>query len=96
MGVVNKTCPLSDKDKLYVILHGECKHCNWFKPDDGCKDCPYIKALLSIPIIRKAIPNLIANDIFNVQPMTGPVGNVFKLKWVYKRKKNARKKLSTK
>lgn len=30
-----------------------------------------------LPLIRNAMPNIIANDIIGVQPMTGPVGDIF-------------------
>jgi len=35
------------------------------------------------PILRRVFPNLIANEIVSVQPMTGPVGAVFYLDYVY-------------
>lgn len=33
--------------------------------------------------VRRTYPSLIANDLVGVQPMTGPVGEVFKLKISY-------------
>lgn len=35
------------------------------------------------PILRRVFPNLIANEIVSVQPMTGPVGAVFYMDYVY-------------
>lgn len=35
------------------------------------------------PILRRVFPNLIANEIVSVQPMTAPVGAVFYLDYVY-------------
>ena len=35
------------------------------------------------PILRRVFPNLIANEIVSVQPMTAPVGAVFFLDYVY-------------
>lgn len=35
------------------------------------------------PVLRRVFPNLIANDIVSVQPMTAPVGAVFYLDYVY-------------
>lgn len=32
-----------------------------------------------LPMIRKVLPDLIADDLANVQPMTGSVGEMFKL-----------------
>jgi hypothetical protein len=36
-----------------------------------------------IPLIRKAIPNMIAKEIVGVQPMTSAAGEVFKMKTTY-------------
>ena len=33
-----------------------------------------------LPIIRRVMPNIIANDIIGVAPMTGPVGDIFGLR----------------
>lgn len=35
------------------------------------------------PVLRRVFPNLIANEIVSVQPMTAPVGAVFYLDYVY-------------
>jgi len=34
-------------------------------------------------MVRKIIPNMIANDIIGVQPMTGPVGQIFTMRSRY-------------
>jgi hypothetical protein len=34
-------------------------------------------AKVIMPAIRRVMPNIIANDILGVQPMTGPVGQIF-------------------
>jgi hypothetical protein len=39
------------------------------------------------PILRRVFPNLIANEIVSVQPMTAPVGAVFYLDYVYGKNK---------
>lgn len=36
---------------------------------------------LSIPMIRRVIPSLIAADIVGVQPMTNPIGMIFDMKY---------------
>lgn len=41
------------------------------------------------PILRRVFPNLIANEIVSVQPMTAPVGAVFFLDYVYGSTKGA-------
>jgi len=38
---------------------------------------------LMIPMVRRIMPQLIANEIFAVQAMEGPVGMAFTLRWVY-------------
>lgn len=37
-----------------------------------------------IPMIRRIIPGTIAADLIGVQPMNGPVGTVFTMKWKLK------------
>lgn len=34
-----------------------------------------------IPMIRRIIPSLIANEIIGVQPMTGAVGEIYSIKY---------------
>jgi hypothetical protein len=36
-----------------------------------------------IPMVRRVFPTLIASDIVDVQPMSGPVGLAFALKYKY-------------
>jgi hypothetical protein len=36
-----------------------------------------------LPMIRKVIPTLIAREIVGVQPMTGPVGQIFSIRPKY-------------
>lgn len=38
---------------------------------------------LMIPMVRRIMPQLIANEIFGVQAMEGPVGMAFTLRWIY-------------
>src|SRR5579871_2544090 len=35
------------------------------------------------PVLRRVFPNLIANEIVSVQPMTAPVGAIFYLDYIY-------------
>lgn len=37
-----------------------------------------------LPIIKKVMPNIIAQSILGVQPMTGPAGSIFTLNSRYK------------
>jgi len=41
------------------------------------------------PVLRRVFPNLIANEIVSVQPMTAPVGAVFFLDYIYGTTKGA-------
>lgn len=43
----------------------------WVEPDPWSK--------ISLPLIRKTFPSLVASDIVGVQPMSGPTGMVFKM-----------------
>ena len=40
-----------------------------------------------MPIIRQFIPNIIANSIVGVQPMTGPSGSIFNMRMRFKNQK---------
>lgn len=37
-----------------------------------------------LPIIRRVMPQVIANDIIGIQPMSGPTGQIFSLRARYK------------
>lgn len=43
-----------------------------------------IKRFPKIPMIRNIIPNLTANEIIGVQPMTGPSGQIYTMTVTYK------------
>ncbi len=36
-----------------------------------------------LPIIRRVIPTIIANEILGIQPMTGPAGDIFTMRGNY-------------
>ena len=40
-----------------------------------------------IALVRRAMPNLVAYDIWGVQPMTGPTGLIFAMKSVFQKTK---------
>ena len=46
------------------------------------EEVTYPKSVI-LPIIRRVMPTVIANEILGVQPMTGPVGSIFSLKSRY-------------
>lgn len=39
--------------------------------------------LFNMPMIRKVMPNLLAYDIIGVQPMSGPTGQIFSMRYSY-------------
>jgi len=72
---VVKDCPLNNKERLRVILHSECRLRSL--KNEVCMNCSYFRLFL------RSFPNLLADDIVGVQPMTGPSGMIFKLKYEY-------------
>jgi hypothetical protein len=74
-----KECPLNNKERLDVVLHVECNY--WVEKGipEVCRTCPFQKGLMHIPLIRRAYPKLIAQEIFGVQPMEGSLGITFGL-----------------
>lgn len=42
---------------------------------------------ISIPMIRRTFPELLAAEIVNVQPMSGPIGLAFAVRYTYEAKK---------
>lgn len=44
---------------------------------------------LAIPLLRRVMPGLIANDLVGVQPMTSPVGLAFAMRFMYGSSNNA-------
>ena len=52
-----------------------------YSPGDGDLGTDFPK--LAIPLLRRVMPGLIANELVGVQPMTGPVGLAFALRFVY-------------
>lgn len=64
------------------ISFRHAKHATWFKLSwelcDINDDTTFGKVI--VPIIRRVMPNVIASDILGVQPMTGPVSQVFSLR----------------
>lgn len=69
----------------------ECEAFVWLGINEKTKDflkeaiyyCYSRTQKILMPLIRRVLPSLIASDIMGVQPMTGPTGNIFKLKTRY-------------
>ena len=47
------------------------------------EDLPANISQILIPLIRRVMPSIIANDIIGVSPMTGPVGQIFSMRARY-------------
>ena len=60
-----------------VVMDGVCPYSFSIKrKNKPCKECSFFRD-------RGYWPKLIAQDIFGVQPMTGPTGLIFHLKYTY-------------
>jgi hypothetical protein len=55
--------------------HTTGEHIKWILTKDDHEDFVTMP-----PIIRKTVPGLIAQNLISVQPMTCPVGEIFKIK----------------
>jgi hypothetical protein len=71
-------------------VHGE--NPDWFSmpPEDYVRHAKQIDKFINIgkiavllPGMRQVLPTLIANDIIGVQPMSGPVGQIFTMRTRY-------------
>ena len=52
----------------------------WFPPPSLKKGTLKNFQKVLLPLVRKLLPTMIASELVGVQPMTGPVGEIFKLK----------------
>ena len=50
---------------------------------ESCEIIGYEPPTVILPIIRRVMPLIIANDIIGVAPMVGPVGQIFTLRERY-------------
>lgn len=84
--MINKNCPLGGKKKFCVVMDGECSDwASYLRENSPCKGCSFFAKILT-PIVRRAIPRLIANDILGVQPMVAPDTAFMKRKFTFKYK----------
>ena len=49
---------------------------------------PIYRNTIIIPLIRKILPGLIANEIIGVQPMSSSIGKIFTMKTTYDGNRN--------
>ncbi len=66
-----------------ILIENQVRHMRKIQEDDTrTSNIAYFTKFI-FPILRKVFPNLIANEIVSVQPMTAPVGAVFFFKYLY-------------
>lgn len=65
-----------------LLMENEAKHLLSLNEDTRTVNVGSFTKFI-FPILRRVFPNLIANEIVSVQPMTAPVGAVFYLDYVY-------------
>jgi hypothetical protein len=82
-GVATYTGPGTPVTETHWHESGE--HIKWLltKPDNLIE---FMSDIPVISVVRKMVPMLIAQDIIDVQPMTGSAGSIFKMKTRYKKK----------
>jgi len=62
--MINKTCPLSDKEKLDAALHGECKYQGALPKDNiFCDECVYENPTL-LKRIEKDVSGYLKSFVF--------------------------------
>lgn len=71
-----------------LLMENEAQHLLSLNEDTRTQNVGSFTKFI-FPILRRVFPNLIANEIVSVQPMTAPVGAVFFLDYVYGTSKGA-------
>lgn len=74
------------KKATAILLENEMEHIKSFHEDTLSTNAGSFTKYV-FPILRRVFPNLIANQLVSVQPMTGPVGGIF----YYEKKYDGRK-----
>lgn len=72
-----------------VLLENEMQHLKQLNEDTLSTNTGYFTKY-TFPILRRVWPNLIANQIVSVQPMTAPVGGIFYYEKKYTDRKGAK------
>lgn len=71
-----------------ILLENQVKHLQNLSEETKTAQLAYFTKWI-FPVLRRVFPNLIANEIVSVQPMTAPVGAVFFFKYIYGSTKGA-------
>lgn len=69
------------KENTAMLLENEAQYITE-APSTTASDVVGIQKIL-LPIVRRVFPNLVANNIVSVQPLSGPTGVVFYLKYEF-------------
>jgi len=70
------------KSVTAVLLENQAQHLRSLTEETRAVNVgPFTKFVF--PVLRRVFPNLIANEIVSVQPMTAPVGAIFYLDYIY-------------
>lgn len=78
-----------NKKVTAVLLENEANHLRNLSEDTLSGNTgEFVKYIF--PILRRVFPNLIANQIVSVQPMTAPVGGIFYYEYKYDGRKGSR------
>ena len=79
----------SEKTGLALVLENTSKHLQTLKESTTTSDIQPFEPLIA-PVVRRVMPNLIANEIMGVQPIDRPNGYIFSIHFRYTGKgKNA-------
>jgi hypothetical protein len=65
-----------------ILIENQMNHMRNLTEDTRTQQLAYFTKWI-FPVLRKVFPNLIANEIVSVQPMSAPVGAVFYFKYIY-------------
>lgn len=65
-----------------ILLENQAKHLKGMTEETRSNNVGSFTKFI-FPVLRRVFPNLIANEIVSVQPMTAPVGAVFFMNYIY-------------
>ena len=77
-----KAKPVRDKDNMAQLLENQEEWCLREASSTSLGDIAQFTPIL-VPAVRRIMPNLLANDIVGVQPLNGPTGYAYALRYSY-------------
>lgn len=77
-----KAKPVKDKEAMALVLESQEKWLMNEASSTALGDIAQYTPIL-VPAVRRIFPNLLANDIVGVQPMNGPTGYAYALRYSY-------------